>query len=128
MKVNAKEVIGFVSDKMGISQDQAQEVLCITDKETVISIQPGKGRYKHVLEHDLNTAKVDVNGIAETLGIPESNLETYVEDGIIWIVHGSMPEGIVGKGPTLNLLPPIFTANGTSRRWPDKYGRDSNSE
>jgi hypothetical protein len=47
MKMNAKEVIGFVSDKMGISLDEAQRDLCITDKETVISIQPDRGRYQH---------------------------------------------------------------------------------
>lgn len=102
MKVNAAEVIGFVSDKMGISADDAQEALCITDRETVIELQPrsDKGRYKHLVTHDLDTAKVDLKKIAETLNIPQKDLHAYVEDDMIWIVYGeNIAEGIVGEGP-----------------------------
>ena len=100
MQVDAKEVIGFVSDKMGISPDEAQKDLCITDKETVISIQPEPDRYKHIMEHDLDIGKVDLKKIAANLGIGYSELHTYVEDDMIWIVYGAnIVEGIVGEGP-----------------------------
>lgn len=71
MEVSAKEVIGYVSGKMGISEDEAQKALCITDRETVIVLQPQKGRYRHIVEHDLDTGKVDLKKIAGTLGIGE---------------------------------------------------------
>ena len=102
MKVNAKDVIGFVSEKMGIAEDDAQKALCITDRETVIELQPRTepGRYHHIVEHDLDTAKVDLEKIARSLGLEENDLETHVEDDMIWIVYGgSIVEGIVGEGP-----------------------------
>ena len=102
MKVDAKEVIGFVSDKMGIGFDDAQKALCITDRETIIELQPrsDKGRYKHIIEHDLDTGKVDLKKIADNLGFAESELSTWVEDDMIWIVYGgNIVEGIVGEGP-----------------------------
>lgn len=62
MKVNAKEVIGFVSDKMGISRDDAQKALCITDREMVIELEPAdeKGHFRHVIGHELDTGSVDL--------------------------------------------------------------------
>ena len=102
MKVDAKEVIGFVSGKMGISADVAREALCITDKEMVIELQDAvdKNRYKHVADHDMDTGKVDLKKIAGSLGIRENELKTYVEDDMIWIVYGgNIVEGIAGEGP-----------------------------
>lgn len=111
MKVNAREVIGFVSDKMGVSLDDAQHALCITDRETVIELQSGlkRERYQHLVKHKLDTGKVDLKKIAASLGLAENDLSAWVEDDMIWIVYGgNIVEGIVGEGPTGELATADF--------------------
>lgn len=60
MKVTAKEVIGFVSVKMGISNEDAQRALCITDREMLIELESAsdKQRHQRVIGHDLDTKKL----------------------------------------------------------------------
>lgn len=121
MQVNATDVIGFVSDKMGISIDDAQKALCITDRETVIELQPrsDKSRYQHIIKHDLDTGKVDLQKIAKSLDIAEKELETYVEDDMIWIVFGgNIVDGVVGEGPT-----PAFATADFYREWYKEQAR-----
>lgn len=111
MKANAKEVIDFVSGKMAISPDDAQKALCITDREMVIELESieDKGRFDHVIEHDLDTGKVDLEKIAAALDLQEDQLSTYVEDDMIWIVCGpNIVEGIVGEGPNAKLATASF--------------------
>jgi len=111
MQAQAKEVIGFVSEKMGISPEEAQDALCIGDKEMVIELQsePDKNRYAHVIEHDLDTSKVEIGTIAKSLGLNENELSVYVEDNMIWILYGpNIVEGIVGEGPNAKLATASF--------------------
>jgi hypothetical protein len=51
MQVHAKEVIGFVSGKMGITEEAAQHALCIADREMVIELEGGadKGGFRHIV-------------------------------------------------------------------------------
>jgi hypothetical protein len=102
MKATAEDVIAFVSEKMGISSDEAEDALCIRDKDMVIEIQVAldKGRYQHVVGHDLDTGKAELSKIASSLGLAEGDLSVWVEDHMIWIRFGpNIAEGIIGEGP-----------------------------
>ena len=94
-----------------MSNTEVKEALCINEAETNIVLETDRQSQENFVEHDLHPEKVDLQGIANSLGLPETDFSAWAEDNMIFILYGqNISDGIVGEGPTARLATAAFYA------------------
>jgi hypothetical protein len=99
-----EDVIGYVASKMNISRiraagflgmanDAVEEVL---DREHI----PDYSRNEEAIL-ECEEDKVNLQVIADTLGLPVTAFSSHIEDEMVWIQFGeNITEGIAAEGPS----------------------------